>query len=514
MAIRGTADVAAWARRSMGMRIVLALVVVARVAGAKPPELAFIQLAPVRDGSAWALVRERDDIAIRRVAPDGTLAEVAVPTDRAIRAIAASSFDDSLWVLTDGPLLERAADGTWRRVMLAPEPEWRGWQPTSAAVIPIEPHRAVVVRACGDSCSEVSMVNSGSSAEPRRFDILLGPAVADGRGGLWTIVHGRVLDEARPIGYAHFHDGRWDAWTTASRAFDGMANRHAEIAPSQLAADGRGGAIAANDDELATIGADGTITNRGSIAREHAVTRGVIAAGDEALVVSEDPSLVVRHFALSPIRERKIDRVPTWRAEHGNDFDVVAAGSTIWIVATGNIFYRSAGAWTTIAGRRAEETRHKVLASVPIDAGLATRPSAPSGGSIGLRPELILPFDHAKYPIYGVGAYTEAVIANGDHVEALFGGGITGIVYGDMWAVALSAGADARYSNGSTHPQLAISAFIGLREYNMHLFDAPLGLRVDARPGTSAVPGIVTFSLAVDPVWFIGVGAYLVGKRD
>src|ERR1043166_1380843 len=99
----------------MRTALALGLLAVARIAWAKPPELVFIQLAPTRDGGAWALVRVHDDIAIRRVAPDGSLAATSVPTDRAIRAIAAPPFDDSLWALTSGPVLERAPDGAWRR---------------------------------------------------------------------------------------------------------------------------------------------------------------------------------------------------------------------------------------------------------------------------------------------------------------------------------------------------------------------------------------------------------------
>jgi hypothetical protein len=501
----------------------LVLLVVSRVAAAKPPELAFIQLAPTRDGGAWLLVRAFDDIAVRRVSPDATLGEITVPTDRAIRAIATSPFDDSLWVLTSGPLLERTTDGAWRRVMLPPEPDWRGWQPTSAAVTPIGPQRAVVVRSCGDACSDVAVIDAdASSADPRRLGMALGPSVADGRGGLWAVVHGHGVDLGYEVGgYAHFDGGQWDAWTTASDAFGLIAIHRADFAPTQLAADGRGGAIAANDDELATIGPDGAIANRGSLAssREHWAnqTRGVIAAGDEAIVVAEesrhdgvDPSPVVRHVALASIRELGAERVPvqaSWRAEHlyDNILGAAAAGGTLWIVSGDALFYRNRDGWKTIAGRGPEHTR-KILASMPIDVGLATRPAASNGISVGLRPEVIIPFDHFKYPIYGIGPYVEAVAADGPHVEGLFGGGLTAIVYGDMWAVSISGGADARYSNGSTHPQLALSAFLGLREYNGPWFDLPLGLRVDARPGTSDVPGSVTFSLAVDAGWFVALG--------
>jgi len=472
----------------MRTALALGLLAVARIAWAKPPELVFIQLAPTRDGGAWALVRVHDDIAIRRVAPDGSLAATSVPTDRAIRAIATSPFDDSLWALTRGPVLERAPDGAWRRVMLPPEPEWRGW--TSASLAPIGPHRAVVVRSCGDACSDVAVIEAGaSSAEPTRLDQRLGPSVADGRGGLWAIA---------PGGYVHFHDGRWDTRT--------------EIAATAITGDGRGGAIVANDHELATIDADGNVTSRGPLATR-CTPRGVIAAADEALVVCADTDRsLVLHVALAPIREQRVERIPTptsWRADGG----VAVAGARPWLVTADAIIYRSNDGWKTIAGRGPEKTR-KVLASAPFAVGLATRPSAANGISVGLRPEVILPFDDFKYPIYGVGPYVEAVVAHGAHVEGLFGGGVTGIVYGDMWAASLSAGADARYGSGSTHPQLAISAFVGLREYNGPWFDLPLGLRVDARPGTESVPGSVTFSLAVDAGWFVALAAYALGHRD
>jgi hypothetical protein len=495
------------------MRTALALAVLARIAAADSSIVTFLQVAPSRDGGAWLLVRAESG-ELRRVAPDGTMGVVTAPTDRAIRAIATSRFDDSLWVVTDGPVLQRTANGAWRRILLPPEGEWAPWfGRTSALVTPIAPDRAVVFRGCGDACTDVFAIAEGASADARRFAVRLGPASADGSGGLWAVIAG---------GYAHLHDGRWDAW--ADGAIDRMTMHRPEIAASAIAGDGRGGAIAANDDELATIGADGSVTSRGSIASPHAphATRAVIASGDEALVITEvarhdeDPSPSIHHIALAGFHERRVERVstgPRWRAEHGwgADIDAATAGSTLWILSGDAVFYGSDDAWHTIGGPH-EEPRHKLLVSAPLDVGLATRPSAANGKSFGLRPEMIVTFDRVHYPIYGFGPYAEAVVADGEHVEGVFGAGVTGIVYGDMWAVALSMGVDARYSNGTTHPQLAASAFIGLREYNMHLFDAPFGLRIDARPGTSDVPGSVTFSLAIDPVWFVGLGAYLFGK--
>src|SRR5262245_60397728 len=252
------------------MRGLLLLLLVGRVAVAEPM-LIFIQVAPSRDGGAWLLVHDpRSDIQVRRVAPDGTLSDVAVPTDRAIRAIAASPFDDSLWVVTDGPLLQRTSAGTWRRVLLPVEAKWGVWYGrTNAIVTPIAPDRAVVFRGCGEACTDVSIVDAAvSQHDEQRFGVLLGPAVGDGRGGLWAIVRERRIDQGYevqtlPGGYAHLHDGRWDAWTEA--AIDHMDMHPAQIVPTALAADGRGGAIAVVDDELATIDPAGNVSGRGSI---------------------------------------------------------------------------------------------------------------------------------------------------------------------------------------------------------------------------------------------------------
>jgi hypothetical protein len=144
------------------------------------------------------------------------------------------------------------------------------------------------------------------------------------------------------------------------------------------------------------------------------------------------------------------------------------------------------------------------LVSLPIDLGLATRLSAPNGASIGFRPEVIDAFD-AGLNRYGVGGYGEAVIARGlPSLEKVFGAGVTGVLYGDMFAIAVSAGGDAVDSSGALHPQLAFSFFFGLRAGEAHRdeppFETPLGFRLDARPGTSAIPGSVTFSAVVDTV--------------
>src|SRR5262249_34904680 len=157
-----------------------------------------------------------------------------------------------------------------------------------------------------------------------------------------------------------------------------------------LAADGRGGAIAVVDDELATIDPAGNVSGRGSIhCREH---QAVVAAGDDPIVICDelrggDPSPVLRRIALTGMHARDVTRVPPperWREVHrsGSGPQAAASGPTLWILTEDAIFYRTGGDWHTIAGGPTEGTKHKLLVSVPLELGLATRPSAPNGGLV------------------------------------------------------------------------------------------------------------------------------------
>src|SRR5262249_7676967 len=163
-------------------------------------------------------------------------------------------------------------------------------------------------------CTDVSIVNTETNRhDEQRFGVLLGPAVGDGRGGLWAIIRERHIDQGYevrtlPGGYAHLHDGRGGAGAEAPVGHMDMHRAQpAQLAPTALAADGRGGAIVVTDDELATIDLAGNVSGRGSIQCQ---TRAVVAAGDDAIVICDeprhpggDPSPELRRIAIGAARE-------------------------------------------------------------------------------------------------------------------------------------------------------------------------------------------------------------------
>jgi hypothetical protein len=513
------------------MRVLVAIVVLAGVAEARPMK-EYRGVVANLDGTAWVLVRNYhstgggdvdDSVVLHRVV-DRALVPEQVPTRSILEGIA-GRLDGSLWVLTTDSVLARASDGKWREV---PVPAVEKGKIGRRLVVPLSSDRAVVLRTCFE-CSDVWTVDVKASTieGPSRVGVEIYSAVPDGRGGLWAIVPKRQFNEKGGTvrtalgGYAHFVDGNWEAWTTTVDPIDGIAAiHHTDVDPVLLAGDGRGGALALRSDGVVAIDPAGHLVGRGWIMsrNESSWPEALIANGDGALLVTGrdprsvsetvDATPVLHWFAATPASEVQTERLSTtaaWRAAHeiGTPRPWVAtAGERVWIVMPDVIFVREHGEWHRLDANPAAPLRFVQMYSVPIELGYATRHGAPNGASVGLRPELMW-YSDRNYRRFGFGGYLEGVAADlGTGTEALVGGGLTIVGYGTDFGGGLSVGADARFADGTAHPQLVVSGYLGIHStlIDDRGFDSPLGLRVDVRPGTREVPASVTASVAVDTI--------------
>jgi hypothetical protein len=488
----------------------------------------YLDVQPADAGGAWLLVEASSHRTVRHVTRGGAQTDVVVPGQAAIRAIASSAFDGSLWVATTDGIMQRTAGGEWRTIAMPHFDHFARWFGTTGDVLaPIGRDRVVLMRGCDYDCTDVTTADAvAGTLETTRLAAQVGPAVTDGRGGLWAVV--RKSSGHAPMGYAHLDDRAWRIWTDVDKKLEGFAAQYntAQL-PAAIVPDGHGGAIGATREDLVAIDPTGEVRRLGAISRNHEShcddTLGL--AINDAGELDEidgvhfyadrddlDTSPVVRHFSQG--REKAVRRAPTsiaWRAANENgtpDVRVARSGDTLWIAAGTAVFSLTGRSWHVIGGGRGAALQK--LVSVPMQIG-SLRADAGNAAAIGLRPELMFAPNRSR-PSRALGVYLELATANIQPARATFlGGGLTYASYSHGFGAALSAGCDAAITHGEAHPQLVFSGFLGIRGVsNLQVppFEMPIRLRLDVRPATSDVPGTAMVSLSIDT---IGVGLLFYG---
>lgn len=153
--------------------------------------------------------------------------------------------------------------------------------------------------------------------------------------------------------------------------------------------------------------------------------------------------------------------------------------------------------------------------SASFGVGQAHRNGVDDGFASSLRPELMFAADVDR-PLVGVGPYLQLAViaapsATSDH-ETLLGGGVTAVLYSRAGlAVAGSLGLETGSLGAGWHRQLAVSLFAGFRDSELGQIDMPFGVRLEARPGTDALPATAVASLSLDLVT-IGAGIYALNE--
>jgi len=533
---------------------------------ASPPRITqFRDIAASADGGAWLLgethtagVGEQPrQSSIWRVAPRSRNGHESAPVDigapaLAMRAIALSSFDDSLWVVAKDAVLQRQPGGAFATLALATsEDDATIYGATSAFIVPFARKRATIFRPCNPSpCTEVLIVDfEDKTVRQSRIDgWLVGPGVSDDQGGVWALVE--ILPhydnhQRADTGYAHFTGSSWDVWTSDASAVPGMQLRGKTTITSRwssgIARDGNGGFVAANDHELFFVDARGSLASTETIPQPAAGYANALGSnatldvvrdeGEGAWVVvgghpyfgsdtSIDPSPALRTLRRAD-RTWRVETAQTpgwWRRAHDASTPrarAASGGGVLWVLTYDALFRRVDGTWDTYPASGGREGQHdsvvQPLFSLPLNLGYAARNGYRGGFAIGVRPELLLAPQTRPIP-YGLGIFAEiATDAGLPARETLLGGGVTANLYeGDVLGLAASAGADARWSAGVATVQPVFSVFGGFRGCKLMCpFDAPFGLRLDIRPAEGAAPMTTTLLASLDMPAFVALDAAL-----
>ena len=526
------------------MRLRVLILVSVATTGVASAESTVVRLfrdaAIMADGTLWLAVEQQvrtrfvysqppPTFELLERTPTGRSRRIAVPDPHPISALAASPFDDSVWIVTSATVLRRDRTGGWDHVALPERPRDSKWYGGARAVItPISASRALAFRGCAHNCTDVFDVDlDARTVSTSNFDAAVGPAVSDGRGGAWALVADEHHKHLTKRAYARFGPTGWESWSDHGRelVIAGMRARGgvADV-PSHVAASPPG--LVGVGDSLLWINADGRVIGGPEVPTNgFRWTNDVIAItrlGNEIAVVygisgfgiddaPDEVSPVVRWFSPTgqPLRDERVPTPRWWRTRYTSstpELRAIAAGERMCLVGEAAMFCRVQGSWRTIAGDGQEESSPRsvrALVSVPVGLGYA-RIDGDGGLGIALRPEVIVVANRQRPPV-GIGAFLE-LVGYGD--TRVLGGGLTLANYP---LPALSFGADAVFVDGEMHPQLVISGFLGFRsnEDLIGPFDFPVGLRVDVRPSTSHVPGSVVTSLSIDGIG-IGVVAYAI----
>ncbi|HEY0251955.1 MAG TPA: hypothetical protein VGC41_10535 [Kofleriaceae bacterium] len=457
-----------------------------------------VDIAPAQDG-VWLLVAEPAEL--RHVANDGSIAREQVPHPEGMRAIAVGA-DHVLWLATTDSVQRRSPSGTWTTIGLPPTPDG------TVRIAPLASDRALVARPChkqrDTTCSELRIV--GAETQLVEVEGSVESAVSDGRGGAAiVIVSDRQLGSAyvgrpRPM-YRHFDGTDWSEPVTLPSDTVAIAQATGGVA-----------VIAGN--VLLAFTSDGTTTTKTERPVQFPGSPIAIAAhGDHRVIVaslrSECGACEHEHDDCTPtivtvdarVTQERVP-VPDWwgRAQSAcpaSGVRVVESDQDLWLLTREAMFHRDARGWHTVEAAGARDD----LAPLTREAfSLQGSVGGGNGGfAYGVRPELIVTRD-VIHPSFGIGPYLEV----GRDSDLYGGGGLTLVRYGHLLAFAASFGVDAIHHDAghgdSWHPQLVASAFFGFRELwdSDAPLDAPFGIRLDVRPGTSALPTTITASLSFD----------------
>ena len=492
----------------MKLRIALAIAAM----GAAPAQTVFTDVAATPDGGAWLLVTRSDGTELRRLDRDGVATTVEAPAE--LQALATDPTG-TLWVIAADRVARRDASGTWTAAMLATPVRDQPlmYATRSQALTPFDADHAIVVRPCGvePGCSQSYVVDlaAHTAGEATRFDWYLGPPVADGRGGAWvTLSHGKTSFG----GYAHFAQGAWTSWTLGAAPCAGMTNGGATRAmPQALAPASDGGVVGVTRDALVDIAEDGHVRRTQPVTAGASFSNepvGLAQRGDRFTVLyvnpvsdftnprDPTPRLVTTGFPPHTGRDASSPPTPRWWRRRHEDYGtppttISGAGGALWVVDPYAVYGHADGWHVLAADRAAVEAGFGpstlTLASLPINLG-----GDLDGAAVGVRPELVVVPWNRSHPGFGFGAFAELARLPGHTVA---GGGLTLVGYQGGVGFAASVGADWV----SAHPQLVVSGFVGARsQHDDTSLDMPVGLRLDARPGTTALPGTLTISASFD----------------
>ncbi len=207
-------------RRGIARASVLAAVVLWQPAAAGVPErrddLVPAQIVQVlADADGGALVLGRSATRLVRVGVDDAVALVEHPAAGTLLQVAARPPE--VWALGTDAVLHRDAGGSWRAMPRSARPIDHS---RPGYVVGTGEGQAVVVHAVYDEAGYVrgEVVWLDASAMTSRAELFEGTtlrgAVADGRGGFWTVLEGPSARQDDMIGYARWSSGRWTVWRT------------------------------------------------------------------------------------------------------------------------------------------------------------------------------------------------------------------------------------------------------------------------------------------------------------
>ncbi len=506
--------------------------------------LVFREIAATVDGGAYLLSRDGSEDVLERVVLDGGRLRVRIDGAEKIEAIATRG--DALWIVTADEVIVRArwASEATVRVEIPTNVQRDGVVVRDTMVTPLGKDRALVMRACGNAlshvedCTEVIAVDvAAGTATARTWEAQLSNAVADERGGAWIRVeHAPSTDIHRraSTGYAHASGTSWDLWSFDGLVVPGMmAHRRTDAFPEHLAP-AADGVLGISQHAIWPIDESGVPRSRMDYDevghRGVSVVHGAASSGGELVLLTgvhevccftdedvEDASPVLRWITRAGV-ERAFDIAPTprwWRDEHRKGTPrarLAIAARVAWVLFEDLVMMRvppgldeTDAEWRVVAERGAPEgeTRDRSRHFWSFSGGLGySRAGDDDGFAYGVRFERIRTADRRR-PWFATGGYAEVSSLGG---RTSFGSGLTlGVLR--LGAVASAGASLIQDASDAYHPQLAFSLFLGKRVLfeDMNL-EAPIGVRFEVRPGTSALPTTFMVATSLDLLVVSAVG--------
>ena len=420
-------------------------------------------------------------------------------------------------------VLLRDAGGSWRRLALPADAliePGREWVMRGDEIEPLGRGRALVLRDCTANnhiCTRALLVDTARNRVTlRRFLFALGPASADGRGGVWV-----RFQQVAPLASQHVSYGFARLVATPGFAIDAVglpaetrsSAGDTTFIPQALAAIPTGFAAATGDGSLYLYDRAGVqVTRRPQAPRDDAMRVADLCLLDDELVQIGRPAFAAGREEY-PLYVRRITatgsgpdlEVPTprwWRLVESRWLRAVPSGRVLWIHSPEALFVRS-DRWHTVEAVGAREGAERRVAlqrnppwtrstqfTLPINLGLA-RKDGDIALALAVRPEKLWQRGNDLRGL-GIGLFTELGTVGGPRRDSHAALGLTVGASGQMYDVTLSAGGELHRFAEEVRPQAVLSAFAGWRY-------SAFGLRIDARPPTDALPGSVTVSAAIDP---------------